>query len=66
MATSGSGSGKRVRLPRLPVPPLRQTLDKYVKSLEPFLLEEASRTGVLFEEELVAFVLATHSQDFSL
>ncbi|PBK75715.1 acyltransferase ChoActase/COT/CPT [Armillaria solidipes] len=33
-------------LPRLPVPDLRKTLDKYLTSLEPFLLEEASKKGL--------------------
>ncbi|KAK0204849.1 acyltransferase ChoActase/COT/CPT [Desarmillaria ectypa] len=33
-------------LPRLPVPDLRKTLDRYLISLEPFLLEEASKKGL--------------------
>ncbi|KAK0223286.1 acyltransferase ChoActase/COT/CPT [Armillaria fumosa] len=33
-------------LPRLPVPDLRKTLDRYLTSLEPFLREEASRKGL--------------------
>ncbi|KAK0469707.1 acyltransferase ChoActase/COT/CPT [Desarmillaria tabescens] len=33
-------------LPRLPVPDLRKTLDRYLTSLEPFLLEEASKKGL--------------------
>ncbi|GAA6059823.1 hypothetical protein JCM10212_003735 [Sporobolomyces blumeae] len=32
-------------LPRLPVPPLAQSLDKYVRSLRPFLLDQAAREG---------------------
>lgn len=35
-----------ITLPRLPVPDLRKTLDKYLTSLEPFLLEEASKKGL--------------------
>ncbi|KAG7451241.1 acyltransferase ChoActase/COT/CPT [Guyanagaster necrorhizus] len=31
---------------RLPVPALRKTLDKYLTSLEPFLLEDASKKGL--------------------
>ncbi|KAK0500408.1 acyltransferase ChoActase/COT/CPT [Armillaria luteobubalina] len=33
-------------LPRLPVPDLRKTLDRYLTSLEPFLLEDASQKGL--------------------
>ena len=38
------------RLPRLPVPLLRKTLDRYLKSIEPFLLEEEAKGGPSFEE----------------
>ncbi|KAF9052498.1 acyltransferase ChoActase/COT/CPT [Hymenopellis radicata] len=36
-------------LPRLPVPPLRKTLDRYLASLEPFMLEDAARNGTSYE-----------------
>lgn len=37
-------------LPRLPVPPLRKTLDRYLRSIEPFLLEDEANGGPSFEE----------------
>ena len=40
-APSGTRStSAKARLPRLPVPDLHKTLQKYVTSLEPFLLED--------------------------
>ena len=37
-------------LPRLPVPDLRKTLDRYLASLEPLLLEDEIRGGMPFED----------------
>ncbi|KAF8907306.1 acyltransferase ChoActase/COT/CPT [Gymnopilus junonius] len=37
---------------RLPVPALRDTLDRYLRSLEPFLLEDESRGGMSFDSAL--------------
>ena len=44
---AGTTAMKRpLKLPRLPVPRLRDTLDRYLKSLEPFLLEDEVRGGL--------------------
>ncbi|GBE88380.1 hypothetical protein SCP_1301950 [Sparassis crispa] len=44
-----SSTGSKPTLPRLPVPDLHQTLEKYVRSLEPFLLEDASSGGSSYD-----------------
>lgn len=47
-----SGLKKVPTLPRLPIPSLRSTLDKYLKSIEPFLLEDVTKGGLPFNEAL--------------
>lgn len=42
----------RAILPCLPVPDLGKTLSKYLDSLKPFLLEEATRTGTSYDDLL--------------
>lgn len=41
-----------VALARLPVPDLKQTLQRYVTSLQPFLLEAETRTGAAYANAL--------------
>lgn len=45
MATSTKNPRPKTRS-RLPIPPLRQTLDRYLASLEPFFLEDEARGGM--------------------
>ena len=52
----------RARLPRLPVPDLQKTLQKYVTSLEPFLLEYEAK-GLAKHEEARA-LRAQWAEDF--
>ncbi|KAJ7067046.1 Choline/Carnitine o-acyltransferase-domain-containing protein [Mycena amicta] len=46
MRSSSTAPPKQLTLPRLPVPELRKTLDRYLRSIEPFLLEDESRGGI--------------------
>lgn len=51
LASNSTGHVKSlVTLPRLPVPDLRKTLDRYLASLEPLLLEDGQRGGLQFED----------------
>ena len=38
-------SSQAAELPRLPVPKLKDTLERYLTSLQPFIIEDASRNG---------------------
>ena len=49
---SSSTPSKPLRLPRLPVPPLHDTLDRYLISIEPFLLEDEVRGGPSFKNAM--------------
>lgn len=42
----------KIQLPRLPIPPLRDTLNNYLKSIEPLLLEDDARGGTVFSEAI--------------
>nr|GAT46572.1 predicted protein [Mycena chlorophos] len=49
MRSTSTVASKPLSLPRLPVPELRQTLDRYLRSIEPFLLEDERRGGIPFK-----------------
>ncbi|KAH6913323.1 carnitine acetyltransferase [Coprinopsis sp. MPI-PUGE-AT-0042] len=53
VANSSATRSKPAHLPRLPVPELRKTLDKYLASLEPFLLEDERRGGMTYQSGLL-------------
>lgn len=47
-SSTAAGSARPKVRPRLPIPPLRQTLDKYLASLEPVLREDERAGGQSF------------------
>lgn len=51
-AMASSSKPKPVQMPRLPVPELRKTLDKYLAALEPFLREDEKRGGMPYQSGL--------------
>ncbi|KAJ6576609.1 acyltransferase ChoActase/COT/CPT [Mycena vulgaris] len=48
MRSASTATPKQLSLPRLPVPELRKTLDRYLRSIEPFLLEDEAHGGLPF------------------
>ncbi|KAJ7126880.1 carnitine acetyltransferase [Mycena epipterygia] len=48
MRSTSTVTPKPLSLPRLPVPELRKTLDRYLRSIEPFLLEDEAHGGLPF------------------
>ena len=60
--TSTTAASPKIRLPRLPVPDLRRTLQSYLASLEPFLLEDDTKSVAKRED---AFALRKRwTEDF--
>ncbi|KAJ7030394.1 acyltransferase ChoActase/COT/CPT [Mycena alexandri] len=49
MRQNSTLASKPLSLPRLPVPDLRKTLDRYLRSIEPFLLEDEAHGGLPFD-----------------
>lgn len=62
MSSTSASTTTIPRLPRLPVPDLRKTLDRYLRSIQPFLLEDEARGGLLYEQSYVLRV--RWAQDF--
>ena len=51
-SSSSTRSTRALQLSRLPIPRLRDTLERYLKSVEPFLLEDEARGGPSFQESM--------------